>query len=292
MPKDFDTSWFDLKNYEAFKTMSIEDWIFQFKERCRYYKQINESWQHMLPCEQSTYFLPIIAKLKRGVIKDDPNYLRGRNFILNATPIAEPFYTTSVRSIHSIDLWLMSKKDNLSRVWEACQHAREFVIDDNLDAELFNIACTPHELNVKKYVPFDNATAGYVEINLSATDAHIKNDFDQWLKGYRMMTGYYNKAPKKRSQKKLSKKAEYTQKDFNEWIEYGVIPYLDIVFVAKMENKETPSYMEIGELIFPYIDECYVGRVRDTTRPLAEWLIECEINKALVLQLESQRATK
>jgi hypothetical protein len=33
MTTEFDTSWFDLKNYEAFKTMPIENWILQLAER-------------------------------------------------------------------------------------------------------------------------------------------------------------------------------------------------------------------------------------------------------------------
>lgn len=33
MSKELDTSWFDLKNYEPFKTMSIEGWIWQLEAR-------------------------------------------------------------------------------------------------------------------------------------------------------------------------------------------------------------------------------------------------------------------
>ena len=41
MAKELDTSWFDLKNYDAFKTMTTEGWIWQLMARDHYYQEID-----------------------------------------------------------------------------------------------------------------------------------------------------------------------------------------------------------------------------------------------------------
>jgi len=65
--KELDTSWFDLKNYEALKTMSIEDWIWQLDLRTHYHGMAFSSvWaSHVNPDD---YLLPVAERLKTGVI--------------------------------------------------------------------------------------------------------------------------------------------------------------------------------------------------------------------------------
>ena len=41
MTDDCSASWFNLKNYEAFKTMPIEGWIWQIEQRVLYSKIVN-----------------------------------------------------------------------------------------------------------------------------------------------------------------------------------------------------------------------------------------------------------
>jgi hypothetical protein len=286
---ELDTSWFDLKNYEALKTkFTIKDWIFQLEKRCQYHEQVDREWLGMIPDEAAIYFAPIVAELKAGVIPDDPSFLKRLDSYCSIVSKRDGSSTASVNSVHSIDLWRMSKESRLGSVWDACQHAWDFVIDDDLDNGQFEIACTPHELNIKKYSRFDRSTKAYVAINLSATDAQIKKDFEHWLRCYRKETGHYDHVPKKKSPKKLANKGLYTQKDFDEWIEYGVIPYLDIVLIAKIQGKEIPPYHEIGRLLFPALHVDCVGRVRDTTKPTAEWLIKSNVYRTLWIQLASE----
>lgn len=295
MAEEFDTSWFNLKNYEALKTMPIEGWIFQLEKRCQYYELEGRAWEDMIPDEAAIYFAPIVTELKAGVIPDDPNFLRRINAQCEAASNRDYSSTGSVSSVSSIDLWYMSKESRLGHVWDACQHASDFVIHDDLDNDQFEIACTPHELNIKKYSRFDRKNSAYVAINLSATDPQIKKDFDHWLKNYRKATGHYNETPKKKSPEMLSKKVLYTQEDFDYWIRFCVVPYLDLTLIAKLEGKIIKQ-AAMGKLIFP--DELNndnknpVGIISATTQPTAKWLIKTKIHRTLLIQLVSQKENR
>ena len=114
-------------------------------------------------------------------------------------------------------------------------------------------------------------------INLSATDEQIKNDVNHWLTHYRKAVAYQR-------QKKL-----FNQVDFDYWVEYGVIPYLDLVLIAKtMEKKITQN--KLARLIFPNeFDVDVVERIRKVTKPTAEWLINNEIHRTLSTQLTYEK---
>jgi hypothetical protein len=72
MAKELDTSWFDLKNYEAFKTMSIEEWIYQFIVRDHYHRL--ERNRLVGDEEHDRWLSWVVSTLKPGVIADSPNY--------------------------------------------------------------------------------------------------------------------------------------------------------------------------------------------------------------------------
>lgn len=88
------------------------------------------------------------------------------------------------------------------------------------------IAYTPHDFHIKQHSHFDLEPSAHVVINLSASDEQIKNDFSHWLTHYRQAINYQHL------------KMLFTQADFEYWVEYGVIPYLDLVLIAKIEDKK------------------------------------------------------
>lgn len=230
MAKQLDTSWFDLKNYESFKTMSVAGWIWQLEAR-DYYHRIERDRAFTSHDEKDRWFSSITTKLKAGVIPDDPNYPTEIHDI-RAGAILEghPFSTASVNSLTSYELWQMAKNNDLSYVWDACQHEHDFAfafafaLEEELNNELSEIAQTPHDFNNKQV--FDYWKEAHVVINLSATDEQIKNDVNHWLTHYRKAVAYQR-------QKKL-----FNQVDFDYWVEYGVIPYLDLVLIAKTMEKK------------------------------------------------------
>ena len=113
----------------------------------------------------------------------------------------------------------------------------------------------------------------HVVIDLSATDEQIMNDFSNWLEYFRKYIDYP-------TQKKL-----ITQSDFDQWIEYRVIPYLDLALIAKLEGKKI-TQNQIARLIFPDEYEVdIVERLRKVTKPIAQRLIKNEIQTTLSTQL-------
>lgn len=292
MAKELDTSWFDLKNYEAFKTMSIEGWIYQFIVRDHYHRL--ERNRLVGSDEHDRELSWVVSTLKPGVIEDSPNYPHDmHNRRAEGVLDGPPFSTASVNSLTSYDLWRMTKNDDLSHVWEACEHALDssFEVDqdpfeadqDSFEVEhnsdLFEIADAPHDFYIKQYSHFDIEPYAHVVINLSATDEQIKNDFSHWLTHYRQAISYQN-------QKRL-----FTQVDFDYWVEYGVIPYLDLALIAKIEGKKI-TQNKLARMIFPNeYDVDIVERVRKVTKPTAEWLIKSEIYAALSTQLAYEKVT-
>jgi len=116
-------------------------------------------------------------------------------------------------------------------------------------------------------------------INLSATNEQIQNDLIHWLTHYRQAVNDQN-------QKKL-----FTQVDFDYWVEYGVIQYLDLMLIAKIEGKKI-TQNKLARMIFPNeYDVDIVERVRKVTKPTAEWLIKSEIYRALSTQLAYEKVT-
>lgn len=276
MAKEFDTSWFDLKNYDALKTMATEDWIWQLMARVQYHKGVRDN------LEDNGYLLFIADTLKGGVIADDPahaQHMEMCNWWCQGVIEGQPFSTASVGSLVSYDLWRMAKDNDLAHVWEACEYTRDNLFEVDRKDDLVEIADTPHDFHIKQYSPHDIESSAHVVVNLSATDEQIKKDFAHWLTHYRQAINYQHK-------EKL-----FTQVDYDHWVEFGVIPYLDLVLIAKIEGKNI-TRNKLGRLIFPdEYDVDLVERIRKTTKPTAEWLIKNEICNTLFNQLSYEKIT-
>jgi hypothetical protein len=91
---------------------------------------------------------------------------------------------------------------------------------------------------ISSSIRIDLEPSAHVVINLSASDEQFKNDFSHWLT-------HYWQAINDQHQKML-----FTQADFDYWIEYGVIPYLDLVLIAKIEDKKI-TQNKMAQLVFP-----------------------------------------
>ncbi len=290
MTEEFDTSWFDLKNYEALKTMSIEDWQKLLGERYEFHGHVDSCRRgfNELFYEQGFYFkcdfldssVPpeelykkITSLLKQGVIT---------NFGLGSYPLLRPLNNpmalgSSINNLTVHDVVEMSNDHRLHYEVDTHNGKKKFQKDQKHWQEMLS-------------KPFDDGHDGCakVKIDLYATDEKLKKDFDQWLKHIRKATGYYDNIPKQKSQKKLSNKEQYTQEDFDKWIQYGVIPYLDLMLIAEIECKEI-TQVKLGNLIFPGVYNIdLAGRIRQVTKPLAEQLIKNKVHKTLLAQLTYQ----
>lgn len=112
----------------------------------------------------------------------------------------------------------------------------------------------------------NNSMQELVMVNLLATDEQVMRDFQYWLTEYR----------KAKRHKYEARKKNFTNKDVSEWIEYRVLPYMDLMIVAKLEGKTITNF-KAGTLLFPDnvdIDVDPTERVRRTIKPKARLLLK------------------
>lgn len=177
--------------------------------------------------------------------------------------IGEPpkMFRSSVNDLTLFEVWMMSKDERMIRIQP--DRCKEEVSKE--------IAFQPIGLN-----PGDHWAS--ISINLYATDEQIKEDFNQWLIHAR-------KATNNQRQKKL-----FTQADFDYWIEYGVIPYLDLMLIARIEGKKI-TQNKLARLIFPdEYDVDVAERLRKVTKPTAQELLSNEVHQTLLAQFSSEKA--
>ena len=282
MTEELDASWFDLNNYDALKTMSISEWAWQLQERENFI-QI-ENFTRIYHGEPDKDFLPI---LKAGVIPETLGNLFMTSgikseILKNEAKIdGRSFSTASVNSLETYSLWQTMENNHLNHIWEACRHVDEFILNkEELKNELSEVAFAPFDFHVNRFWDTDADHSAHVVINPYASDEQIKDDLTKWLAHYRKLIDI-----------KIEKKL-FSQSDFDSWVKYGVIPYIDVMLIAKTEDKKI-TQNKLARMIFP--DEYNVDiveRLRKVTKPIAEWLIKSKIHNALKAQLDQKNVTE
>jgi hypothetical protein len=197
MAKELDTSWFDLKNYEVFKTMPTEGWVSQLFVRCIYHDFVVGRAIGIFEDGYPLSNTVIGANLKVGLIPDEGIY-PSEIYNSRAKKVLEghPFSTTSVNSLTSFQLWRMISNDEFSNVREACQRYSNFILKDGVTEELVEIKKISHALhdfNLKRYSYYNVSPSAHVVVDLSATEKQIKKDFNHWLKNYLQSINYTKK---------------------------------------------------------------------------------------------------
>jgi hypothetical protein len=279
-----DTSgWFDLKNYEPLKTMSIEGWASVLESRA----YCHEVYDYDAKQEDLEWTLQAMAdELKAGYFVVDP-FVDGyiNEDYAKEKLMGHPFSTSSVDSLRNYEAWDMANDRWPSRELSVFQKIRDEwqkPCENNEDGEnkddLLEVAHAPYDFHFKQYLNSDYIPSlAHVVISLEAPDEQIENDFSHWLTHYRKAAGCH--IPKNKAHEKL-----FSQKTFDYWIEYGLIPYLDLVLIAKIEGKVI-TQETLGELIFP--DESNLNleyRIKTVTKPEAERLMEYSTRWSLLHQ--------
>lgn len=116
----------------------------------------------------------------------------------------------------------------------------------------------------------------YAKVDLEASDEQIKKDLVIWLEQER-----------KRRDKPAPKK-NFSDADFSGWHESAVLPYLDLMFWAEMEEVKI-NQTAIAQAIFPDTysldaDVDPMGKLK-TTKKKAEYLMDHKTMKLLELQI-------
>jgi len=117
----------------------------------------------------------------------------------------------------------------------------------------------------------NSISEGVVSVNLNYTDEILVQHFQRWLSKVRLA----------RQQEFKSK--NYDQYDYNDWVQYGVLPYLDLKGWEMENNIQIPNRV-MADAIYPR-GEGGEETVRKTTKPLAESLLSQKLLAHLVGQI-------
>lgn len=243
MTEKLNTKWFKLENYDAFKKMSTLEWYMQLQARAYFYNSEEEELGWVLPA--------IAVGIKKGALEPDMLLDLGCYEEMVGIDKNQLFATPTIKSLTNYQAWNMAKFDHRLTDKAKAFHAirDEFMRpweegDEPHDNAILEAAHAPYDLHQSQYLGWDGSQAiAHVTVDLNAPDEQIEIDFSNWLMQYRNHTSHY--VPNKKAHEVI-----FTQKVFDTWISNQLIPYLDIVLIAKIEGKKV-SQADIGELIFP-----------------------------------------
>lgn len=112
----------------------------------------------------------------------------------------------------------------------------------------------------------------FAQVDISAPDKQLLEDFKTWLKDTRELVGL------------SSKPQTFTPADMASWHEKRVLPYIDLTTWAKLKNINI-TQQQIGIVLFP--DDFNISldsRIRRTVKPLAEELMMPRTIGAICIQ--------
>jgi hypothetical protein len=276
LSKEFDTSWFDLNNYEEFKTMTILQWSLALQTR-RCMRDFNLSPERL---------------------KKDPAQTSSKNELFDdyvPAPITLapkfPFNTKSVCSMTNYNIFRDFRNMD-DAVIAACVELdnsihRSFDKDESnhIDEDAHFIAHHPYDI-CRNYTATQQQRSAVICINLMASEDQIRDDFNHWLINYRKhleISG--RKKPLTKKDIKIGnlnqKEKPFTQKDFDSWVEYKVIPYLDLTLLAEYEGKKI-TQDKMSKLLYPNeYDVDLIDRLNKVTRVKANELIKFRADEEL-----------
>lgn len=253
MTEEFDTSWFDLRKYDAVEGFDISDWYFQLEKRQTIQLFAKENQDLMDRVHISRWKVinnntkKYIASIKENPVLDVSKYKRT---------------IQSVRDTNFFDLHMAaSGNEEIKKLINSPDDSFDFNKSDSL------IISRP-----KSSVYMNRAM---LTIDLSATDEQLTNDFNDWLKSHRLTTN--SRVREKR----------FSSKDFSKWINFRILPYLDLTLIADAEDKTLTQNM-LGRILFP--DEYNVDlteRIRRSVKPIAEQLLEKKVLESLHIQAKA-----
>jgi hypothetical protein len=127
----------------------------------------------------------------------------------------------------------------------------------------------------KYHVPMAYEGVGVIEIDLSASDEQLIDNFSRWLLLQRESTS------NKRS-------ARITKAHFKDWAESKVLAYFDLVTIAKIDGLRISNHM-LGDLLFPdEIDVDVSERIRKVTKVKANKVFSVQTIEVLEAQIKEE----
>lgn len=136
---------------------------------------------------------------------------------------------------------------------------------------LFGI--TEGEYMPDKYaIPLGDSDRGLLEVDLSASDEQIKQNFDAWLCKVRELY----------SRRRTSR---ITKRDFDDWEISKVVPCFDLMTISEIEGRQLSNH-HLGDLLFPdEVDVDVSERVRKITKVKTRKVFSKETSDVLSAQI-------
>ncbi|MEQ1525990.1 MAG: DUF6387 family protein [Gallionella sp.] len=246
--------WFDLSKYKNASTLDHAGWYKNLCARKNALKLLNStSFKQMLQKDsQNENMKGIMSGLKS--IRNTPVFsdssFKGKSPWLFHAPIYTEF---GVQQMTVYDLYFAG-----SRIEEAKQKYARIVIAAAGDGEdYYNALLWTEQEKEWKTNPMDDVlSASLIKVNLKLPENMLVEQFRAYLK-------------------KLNGKAKKVEKlEFDKWIKFGVLPYLDLK-IWELESGETIINRVMADAIFPS-GEGGEDAVRKTTAKLAKELLTNE----------------
>jgi hypothetical protein len=154
-----------------------------------------------------------------------------------------------------------SKHERESEEWwkELMEHSRAKNDDANVHLGSYNAVAAEGFRD----------TMAYVEVDLSAPDAVILEDFRRWLADIRKDKRFDH-----------SPVSRFTEKELARWVSNRVLPYIDLMLMARALDVPLTHHFA-GSVIFPLRDFDPAEKIRKTVAPMAAELLGYEMLEAL-----------
>ncbi|MGB4499147.1 MAG: DUF6387 family protein [Methylococcaceae bacterium] len=253
-----ETSWFDLKKYRVLNKFDLKQWYQQLSIRSDMKYRLDDVEEFAERIKQN----PIIDNFDEQ--EWESHYL---NKLVRPSVMGTPAHVL-------IDAF---NNEKLNAVLARLKSGDEIYFDEDAplisDTMPYDEICNLYEIETYGFAN--------VLVDLMASDEQIKSDFNQWLVAQRKKTTGYK--PSKKNFRK-----NFTDANLAEWAQYKLLPYIDLMFIKSLEQKEIMQ-TEIAELIFAdEYDVDIIDRLRRSTQLKAEWLMRNETLSAIASQLSHQ----
>lgn len=231
---------FDLSKYEPLKDMGPRQWAQQLEKRRLLHCGLQDSSAEALSVEALN--LPLLIA--------DP--LAAFDFKLLRDDKRRPAYFQHfVRPLLVRDLDRLAA-DRLKSM------DRDALLDDCLREAFFG----------------GTSLKGHLQVDLTASDALLKNQFDRYLREYRIAAG--KPVVNKRRDAQDDSPLRNFRALVGDWIAYGILPYIDLCLWYELGGQKRPSGVEFNQVMTDHdgtyaVDFRTVGQHADDC--LDPWLI-------------------
>ncbi len=264
-------SWFNLKKYEALRTLDVQGWSRQILIRTVVAELLEsdapEDKQEALDWINEIAISPVIAPA------DDSGHVENWLTRIKRNPcITYSVWPTEILTLYAYAQEFDSGDAYMRNLRAACKaslHGKATLEEDALVRQSFDHAMSDQEI--------DSEGMMNLTVDLSATDEQLIADYKRCLTASRKALG------------KVAPQQNFCAKDFCKWFENGILPYIDLTLWARAHNISI-TQNALGEAIFPNEDDAdTTERIRRTTKPQATYLLREETCRALEYQATSEK---